>query len=697
MRRNILIAICLLLIVLLSTATVFWLTQRQVPDTVVLKSYTSLPKAVQSLLRGDVDLLPIDEFDLQTLRSIENNSQVKLVSIPSYDFTYIGLNLRNWPLSYSHFRKTMLYALNRTELLTKALGNFGESLNPGLFSSAYSTSGWKRYTTDQYRYNITSATRLLDSDGFSKSSYGPFRIDPSSGEPLRTMFILSRLTEPDEVATADLFAKNMQRVGLPIISLPMSDIDFRQALRNYSFDIFIDSSTNNFAPTWLYTLFESKNDISPTPLGTNVVGYSNPRFDSYVSQVMSTSNQSELQNAMEKCQEILSSDLPILPVFSKNILVAANARLNVIPVIGSLEDTIRKTAINITQSPKFSSPLRIGFAHGFQSLDPTTTSNQADWIALRLVTEPLLTLDEKGKFKPALAEWTQSFRSITLRIRPGAKFDTGQNITANDVVATLNWLVRNVRPSSSIYPAIREIARIDLIDPSTLRILLSSANKFAIYAFTDLFVLPASRITANPFTPDFLASQLLVSSGPFTLREFTQTQGVYMKLNDPYFGKPTQNMETFDAFKDSAFLGAQVFQGSLVEISSSQMVIDGQPVANASYVACVYDQNDVQTQCTRGIYKGQGAYSTSWRVDSKFHLGTYRVESTLYWTLPNGKFVAFKETAMRIRPLPLLQILIGIALIGGVIAIALTRRQRKPRRRRVKRRVSRRTSRRASR
>jgi hypothetical protein len=407
-------------------------------------------------------------------------------------------------------------------------------------------------------------------------------------------------------------------------------------------------------------------------------------------------DQSEAQNAAEKCQEILASDLPVLPLFSKNILVAANAQLSVTPVIGSLEDTVRKTVITILQNPTFSSPLRIGFAHSFQTLDPTTTSNQADWIALRLITEPLLSLDENGKLKPALAQWTQGYGTLTLKIRSGAKFGTGQNITANDVVATLNWLVRNVRPSSSIYPAIRDIARVDLIDPLTLRILLSSPNMLAIYDFTDLFALPASRITVNPSASDFLTSHFFVSSGPLALREFTQTQGVYMQLNAPYFGKSVQSMETFDAFENSVVLGTQVFPGSLVEISSPQLVIDGQPVVNASYVACVYVQSDVQIQCTKGTYKGQGAYSTSWRIDSRFQLGTYRVESTLYWASPKGTFTIFKEETMRIRPLPILQILIGIALISAVIIMALMKRRRRPRRLGVKRKAPGRTRRKRS-
>jgi len=667
--------------------TVAWYTRRHAQDTVVMKSYTSLPIAVQSLLRGDIDVLPIDQFNPQALKPIQNNSRVKLVSIPSYDFTYIGLNLRKYPLSDSHFRTAMLYGLNRTELLNKVLGNFGEIINPGLFSSAYSRSGWLRNTTDQYRYNITSAVEVLDSTGFGKSSRASFRIDPSSGKPLRTMFILSRLNVPEEVAAADLFAKNMQAIDLPIINLPTPDIDFNLALRNYSFDMFIYSSPNNYAPTWLYNLFQSKNDISPIPLGTNVVGYDSSNFDNYANRVISGINQSEVQNAAEKCQEILSSDLPVLPVFSKNILVAVDTKLNIALVTGSLEDTVRRTTISVLHDPKFPLPLRIGFSHGFQDLDPTASSNKADWIVLRLITEPLLTLNENGRLKPALVQWTEGYGSITLKVRADAKFNTGQNITANDVVATLNWLIRNVKPSSSIYPAIREITRAELIDRLTLKILLSSPNRFAIYDLIDLFALPANRIISNISQPSFLTSQLLVSSGPVVLREFTQSQGVYLQPNEPYFGKPIHDVESFDAFKNSEVLGVQVFPASLIEISSLPLIIDGHAVANASYVACVYDQSDVQIQCTKGTYRGQGSYSTSWRIDPKFHLGTYRVESSAYWASTNGRFVTFKEETMRIRPLPLLQILIGLTLIGAVLIIALMKRHRKPLRRRAKRKT----------
>ena len=488
MKRNYFLAIGMLLIILVSALTIVWLSRSQsVQDSVVLRSYNSLPDAVQGILQGQVEMLPIDKIDLESLRPLENSTQIKLVSIPSYDFTYIGLNLRNWPLNDIYFRKAMLFAFNRSRMLNQSLGRFGEGLRPGLFSSAYSTIGWPA-AIDQYGYDPAKANMLLDGEGFNQSS--SFRIDPSKGQTLRLMTIISRLSQPDEVAAANLFAKDMQSIGLPIVSLPMFDPDFNLALRTYVFDIFIDSQSASAAPTWLYTLFDSKNDVAPVPLGTNLVGYNNSTFDDYVSQLLTSNRPDEIQNAAEKCQEILAADLPVLPVFSKNLLIAVNPSLPVTRIVGSIGETVRSSAISILNKPDFSVPLRIGFTSDFDNLDPTTSSNQADWTALNLLTEPLLSTDQQGNLKPALAQqWTVSGDGtlITLSLRQNATFYNGQSITVNDVVASMNWLVKNTKPSSLLYPIMKEIERTDVIDQKTFRISLFRPDKFAVNSFTNLF------------------------------------------------------------------------------------------------------------------------------------------------------------------------------------------------------------------
>jgi len=686
LKRSYLVAIGLLIIILISTLTIFWFSRPQVPDSVILRSYGSLPEAVQGILSGQVDMLPITKVSLEALQPLENTTQVKLVSIPSYDFTYIGLNLRNAPLNYPKFRMAMMFAFNRPRMLSQALGSYGRSLGPGLLSSAYSTVGWPT-VNDQYAYDPAKARGLLDGEGFNETTTSSFRIDPSTNESLRMMTIISRLTQPQEVAAASSFAEDMRHIGLPVVSLPMSDIDFNEALRTYTFDIFVDSQSANNAPTWLYSLFDSKNDLNPAPLSTNLVGYSNSTYDKYAAQLLTSNRPDELRNAAEKCQEILAADLPVLPLFSEDFVIAVNPRLTISQIVGSASETIRNSVIEILKNPGFSPPLRIGIAPGVENLDPTLASNQADWIALGLLTEPLVAMDEQGNLKPALAQhWTVSpdGKVVTMVIRQNATFYNGQIVTVDDVVGTLNWLTKNVKPSSPLYPIMMEIKRADVLDQKTLRIALTQSDNSAIDAFTNLFALPSSRLSTVSPEPDLAVSQLLVSSGPLVLHQFSQSNGVFMQLNNLYFGKPL-NFENINAFLGDTLQGFQLSSGSLVTVSSQPLIVETQAVANASYSVCIYDQNGTQIDCAAGVYAGQGTYAASFPVDARFHQGTYWIEGTLYGNLPDGNFMVVEEKTMTVRSSPLFALIILALLIIGAGVIVVRRMSKRPREKRHRR------------
>src|SRR5208337_431564 len=179
---------------------------------------------------------------------------------------------------------------------------------------------------------------------------------------------------------------------------------------------------------------------------------------------------------------------------------------------------------------------------------------------------------------------------ITMVIRQNATFYNGQSITVDDVVETMNWLTKNTKPSSPLYMTMMEIKKADTLDQKTLRIELTRPDRFAANAFTTLFALPATRLSSNPSGSDSVVSQLLVSSGPLILREFTQTNGVSMQLNNLYFGKPPRNLENIDAFQGDTIQDIQLSSGSLITISSQPLVLETLPVANASYSVCIYDQ-----------------------------------------------------------------------------------------------------------
>ena len=240
----------------------------------------------------------------------------------------------------------------------------------------------------------------------------------------------------------------------------------------------------------------------------------------------------------------------------------------------------------------------------------------------------------------------------------------------------------------------REIASAGVTN-QTISITLSNPDQYAIYLLADLFALPKARLSSATSTHGFLKDQLLVSSGPFVLREFTQRQGVYLQTDAQYFGQSTQ-IENIYSFEEGG-----VLPGSSAEISSLPLVVNGQPIQNASFSACAYDQSGVATECATGNQTQNGAYSAILRIDSRFHSGSYRIETSLYAVLPNGTLMIFGAKQMTIIPSLIIVLVLAAALL--IIAVAAVkrrellplvrrrRRRRAGRRRTVRRRTVRRT------
>src|SRR5208283_5302610 len=97
-----------------------------------------------------------------------------------------------------------------------------------------------------------------------------------------------------------------------------------------------------------------------------------------------------------------------------------------------------------------------------------------------------------------------------------------------------------------IFPIVSEIAVAEVQNGKVL-VTLTVPDPYAIYSFTQLFALPKSRLPTDSSSTGFLRNQELISSGPFNLREFTQSEGVYLQRNGAYFGQSVQ-IENIDAF-----------------------------------------------------------------------------------------------------------------------------------------------------
>jgi len=107
------------------------------------------------------------------------------------------------------------------------------------------------------------------------------------------------------------------------------------------------------------------------------------------------------------------------------------------------------TTTRATKHPKYGGTLRVELSVASVSLDPRTwkpgSVAAADYEKLSaLIYERLVTLDDYGRFQPALAiEWSHdaSFRNWQFRLRPGVKFSDGSLLTPKEVTAALEPLL----------------------------------------------------------------------------------------------------------------------------------------------------------------------------------------------------------------------------------------------------------------
>ena len=676
--------IALIIIVILVGEAVVYLPYRSTIRSVIIQSYSSTTALVQALTNGQVDMAPIENPSPDLLLQLKNDSNLNVVPIGNFGFTYIGLNLRNPPLNNSVFRQAMLYGFDRQHVLNDVLAGYGETLTPGLLSSAYANLGWRNESIDPYRYSPDKASKLLDSIGFVQSSSG-VRMDPSTGQLLRTMFIFSKLTDPQAVAAANLFAQDMQSIGLPIISFPETDFDFNSQVKvTYSFDLYVDTEPAGPSPSWLYDLFAGVNDVSPVPYSTNLVGYHNSTFDEFAKQLMTATDTGSAKAAALKCQEELSISVPAIPVYSKNLLIVTQKSFpQVSTITGSIQDTIATTLANMTGLDL----VRIGEVSGLTDLNPAAVLAPADSLTLRLITEPLLTHSADGSSQPGLVDqWQMSDNAtnLTIVIRDGLEFQDGSPITAHDLAGTLDWLIRNLVPSTPLYSALNKIKSVSEVDGRTISISLFDSDHFAVDTIANAFALPANLLPTTNSPLGLMLAGALESSGAFTLVRFAQGSGVELQSHQ------AGSRDVLYAVEEQEIFGSRI-GGSQVRILSQVLIYEGEQLNNATFTVEFYDGSGASEATIQGSYIGSGIYGAILDLnDQPLPVGEHSVRTQLYAQLPSGVVILFHEQSLTVNsPQLLLQILVyivALVAVGVVLYGVSVRKAKPPRRRRATRR-----------
>lgn len=151
------------------------------------------------------------------------------------------------------------------------------------------------------------------------------------------------------------------------------------------------------------------------------------------------------------------------------------------------------------------------------------------------IFEKLVEYDSENKIYPVLAESfevSDDNTEYTYHLRSGVKFHDGTEMTADDVVASMNRWIENVSSAGSLFGD----ARFEKVDDATVKVTLASpsifVNDMIAGAQNGAVIYPASVIeNADPDT-GYITDY--IGTGPYKFVEWQPDQYVLLEKNEDY-------------------------------------------------------------------------------------------------------------------------------------------------------------------
>lgn len=171
------------------------------------------------------------------------------------------------------------------------------------------------------------------------------------------------------------------------------------------------------------------------------------------------------------------------------------------------------------------------------TFNPLVNSDESVDMVLRLVYEPLIAIDESFKPTDSIAEswyFSNEGKTITVKLKDGLKWHSGNPITANDVVYSVNTI--KYADESSMYKAcVRYISDAAAVDSLTVNINFTRAFYGNIYALT--FPLISSQNGSSQNVYEASSSMNKLGNGSFDFGSYSASKQLELVKAESCVGK----------------------------------------------------------------------------------------------------------------------------------------------------------------
>jgi len=186
------------------------------------------------------------------------------------------------------------------------------------------------------------------------------------------------------------------------------------------------------------------------------------------------------------------------------------------------------------QTPKHGGTLVVAQNADIQGFDPHTKPDFATVRMFGLVFDTLVTVDKDLKVVPSLAEswkFSDDGLTLTLNLRKGVKFHSGDAFTSKDVKYTLTRIL-DEKTKALVRSNLIDVKSVDTPDDNTVVLTLAQPNVSIVTALADA---NASIISATSEGKDLNDQKNVNGTGPFKVESWEPSQRLVLAANKDFW------------------------------------------------------------------------------------------------------------------------------------------------------------------
>ena len=281
-----------------------------------LKPVTDANALQAELQTGGVDIAPNpSNLPTDSVRSLSASPTLKVEQSDGSNIQYLVFNTESPQLNNVKIRQAIGYAIDRQKIVSELLFDQAKVAH-----SILPEQSWAYSPGTKYNYDPAKAKQLLQEAGYKNE---PIVFKYSSGNAYVNQY-------------AQVIQSSLADVGINIQIETLEVNTIRTQLAQGQFQMYTGIWIGgNQDPIFLRDLFATSKIPGGTVACCNRSRYSNPDLDKMLEDAINSIDREASKSLYVKSQEIVSSELPLLPLWYPANLVVANKRIGNIKISGS--------------------------------------------------------------------------------------------------------------------------------------------------------------------------------------------------------------------------------------------------------------------------------------------------------------------------------------------------------------------------